>query len=124
MFRDRWLSLTLGRPLRIRLGDCDMPFPNSHDVNVDLETLPSELHVYLPQDFVVMVEHWVSLITLSKILGEILSLFYQQLRNQPVLAQFEDLEAQLKLFVIPEIQVTDPSALATFSFYHLQLHLQ
>jgi hypothetical protein len=27
IFRDRWLSLTLGRPLRIRLSDCDMPFP-------------------------------------------------------------------------------------------------
>jgi hypothetical protein len=124
MFRDRWLSLTLGRPLRIRLSDCDMPFPNSHDVTVDLEMLPSELHAYLPQDLVVMVEHWVLLIALSKLLGEILFLFYQQLGKQPVLTQFEDLEAQLQAFVIPEFPVADSSAPATFSFYHLQLHLQ
>lgn len=108
----------------MHLSDCDMPFPESHDVTVDLETLPSELHLLLPRDFVVMVELWVLLITLSKVLGEVLFLFYQQLGKRPTLTQFEDLEAQLHAFVIPEIQSADPSSLATFNFYHLQLHLQ
>lgn len=124
IFRDRWLSLTLGRPLRVRLSDCDMPFPKLHDVTVDLEMLPSELCAYLPHDFVIMVQHWVLLIALSKVLGEVLFQFYQQLGKQPALTQYEDLEAQLNAFVIPELQGVAPSALSTFRFYHLQLHLQ
>lgn len=101
-----------------------MPFPNSHDVTFDLDTLASELRTYVPHDFVIMVEHWVSLITLSKILGDILIQFYQHLGKRPVLTQFEDLEAQLHAFDFLAIQATDPSPHATFSFYHLQLHLQ
>ncbi|KAF3046851.1 hypothetical protein E8E12_002413 [Didymella heteroderae] len=101
-----------------------MPFPNLHDVTVDLETLHGDLHAYVPHGFVVMVEHWVLLIALSKILGEILFLFYQQLGKQPTLTQFEDLEAQLNAFMITEPQATDQSAVVTFSYYHLQLHLR
>lgn len=124
LFRDRWLSLTLGRPLRIRLSDCDMPFPVAHDVLIDMETLPSELHDYLPNDLVFMVEHWVLLIQLSKILGEILFLFYQQLGKRALLSQFQDLEAELTAFVIPEPRSIEQSPFASFSHYHLQLHLQ
>ncbi|KAF1924065.1 uncharacterized protein M421DRAFT_425082 [Didymella exigua CBS 183.55] len=124
MFRDRWLSLTLGRPLRIRLSDCDMPLPVSHDVLVDLEALPSDLHAYLPGDLVVMVEHWILLIQLCKILGEILLLCYQQLGNRPLLSQFEALETDLNSFSIPELKGTDQGSLASFSYYHSQLHLQ
>ena len=125
LFRDRWLSLTLGRPLRIRLSDCDMPFPTSEDVLSELETLPHELRdLYIPKDLKVMVEHWVVLIKLSKILGEILSLFYQQLGQRPTLLQFDTLEAELNNCVIPDTCDNDRGALATFSYYHLQMHLQ
>ena len=117
--------MTLGRPLRIRLSDCDMPFPTSEDMLSELETLPDHLRdLYVPKDLKVMVDHWISLIHLSRKLGDILSLFYQQLGQRPTLSQFEILEAELNEFVIPETFDSHSSSLAAFSYYHLQLHLQ
>lgn len=102
-----------------------MPFPTSEDVLSELETLPHELRdLYIPKDLKVMVEHWVVLIKLSKILGEILSLFYQQLGQRPTLLQFDTLEAELNNCVISDTCDNDRGALATFSYYHLQMHLQ
>ncbi|KAF9692734.1 hypothetical protein EKO04_008966 [Ascochyta lentis] len=125
LFRDRWLSLTLGRPLRIRLSDCDMPFPVPQDVLDDLSALPDMLRdSYVPGDLSIMIEHWVSLIRLSRMLGEILSLFYQQLGVRPTLSQFDTLERELSRFVISEPSEISQSSLATFSYYHLQLHYQ
>ena len=125
LFRDRWLSLTLGRPLRIRLSDCDMPFPSSQDVLSDTNQLSVELlDEYIPRDLNIMIEHWVLLIRLSSILGEILSLFYQQLGNKATLSQFESLESELNSFSIPELQDAHQSRLAMFSYHHLQLHYQ
>ncbi|KAH6625113.1 fungal-specific transcription factor domain-containing protein [Boeremia exigua] len=125
LFRDRWLSLTLGRPLRIRLSDCDMPYPVSQDVINDLSMLPVNLQkLWVPKGFDVMVEHWILLIRLSRLLGEILSLFYQQLGRLPTVSQFDALESELSAFVIPELHDTHRNPLATFSYYNLQLHLQ
>lgn len=125
LFRDRWLSLTLGRPLRIRLGDCDMPFPVAKDVLCDLDSLSSELQVsYVPENLDVMIEHWILLINLSEMLGEILSLLYQDLGKRSTLLQFDELESRLSSFMVPEVHITRQSPLAMFSYYHLQLHLQ
>ncbi|KZM27311.1 DNA binding [Ascochyta rabiei] len=125
LFRDRWLSLTLGRPLRIRLSDCDMPFPVPQDVLHDLSMLPNALRAfYIPEDLSIMIEHWVLLIRLSRMLGEVLSLFYQQLGVRPTLLQFDALESQLSGFALPEPFKTSPCPLAMFSYYHLQLHYQ
>jgi hypothetical protein len=102
-----------------------MPFPTSQDVLSDIEQLPHESqHRRIPEDLHLMVEHWVSLIRLSSILGEILSLLYQQLGKQPTLLQFESLEDELGNFVIPEPSDSHQSPLAMFSYYQLQLHYQ
>jgi hypothetical protein len=102
-----------------------MPFPDSEDVLNELDTLPTKLRdLYVPRGLRIMIEHWVLLIRLSRVLGDILSLFYQQLGKQPTLSQFDTLEAELNSFVIPESFGSHQSALATFSYYHLQLHLQ
>lgn len=125
LFRDRWLSLTLGRPLRIRLSDCDMPFPGPQDVLNDLDLLSNELRdSYIPADFSVMIEHWVSLINLSKTLGEILSLFYQQQGTKPTLLQYDALESELGKFTIHEPRGSCQGPLAMFSYYSVQMHYQ
>ena len=86
--------------------------------------MPSGLRdLYLPKNLDTMVEHWILLIRLSRILGKTLSFFYQQLGTQPTLLQFDNLESELSTLTIPEFLSTQ-SPLATFSYYHLQLHLQ
>lgn len=80
--------------------------------------------LWMPADFYIMVKHWVLLVRLSVLLGEILSLFYQQLGRRPTLAEFEHLESELSAFVIPELNNTRHNPLGMFSYYHLQLHLQ
>lgn len=102
-----------------------MPFPTSEDVLDDRSELPIEYwNKFVPENLDVMVEHWVLLIRLSSILGEVLSQFYQQLANKPTLLQFEKLEFDLNSFIIPKLRTADQNRLAMFSYNHLQLHLQ
>ena len=91
----------------------------------DLNLLSSELrNLYVPDDLNVLVEHWVLLIRLSRILGEILALFYQQVADTPTLVQFDNLESELSSIMIPAPHSTHSSRLAMFSYHHLQLHYQ
>lgn len=124
LFRDRWLSLTLGRPMRIRLEDCNMPFPTVDDVLGDVADLVSELReIYLPRDLSRLVEYWMVLLHLSRVLGDVLTLCYQQKGPPPSLQQCENLEAELLQCHIPGIDHSG-SSLEAFYHYHTQLHYQ
>ncbi|KAG9204287.1 hypothetical protein G6514_001361 [Epicoccum nigrum] len=79
---------------------------------------------YISPDLGVEIQNWISLIQLSIILGDILTLCYQQLGTKPTLAQFDALEDKLSGLKIPSLSDSNQSSLATFSNYHLQLHLQ
>ena len=122
LYRDRWLSLTLGRPMRIRLCDCNMPFPTIEDVLSDLTDiqLPSK-DEFIPWDIDRLAGHWITLLRLSVLLGEVLTLCYEQSSD---LRQFDVLEVELLKFHIPEFDCNLRSRLARFSHYHLQLHHQ
>ncbi|KAL9470861.1 hypothetical protein ACSS6W_008802 [Trichoderma asperelloides] len=68
-FRDRSLSLTLGRPMRINLSDCNMPMASAADVVSDLSQIPpSVAKAYIPDDLPQLAEYWVLLIQLNKLL--------------------------------------------------------
>ncbi|KAF5020290.1 hypothetical protein F66182_7666 [Fusarium sp. NRRL 66182] len=124
LFRDRWLSLTLGRPMRIRLEDCDMPFPTLEDVLFDVEELgPLLKETYIPEDLDRLAQYWISLLQLSRLLGNILILCYQQNGSAPSLQQCESLEAELLQYRIPETGRSG-SRLEDFFYYHAQLHHQ
>ncbi|KAK2774716.1 hypothetical protein FQN53_003523 [Emmonsiellopsis sp. PD_33] len=123
-FRDRWLSLTLGRPLRINLEDCDMAMPVAADMLSDVARLPeSTSAAYIPSELPQLAEYWVLLIQLSKLLGEVLALSYRP-SSSPTLQQVEALEAEILLFRIPPIYGTHQTKVTAFSLYHLQLHYQ
>ena len=123
LFRDRWLSLTLGRPMRIRLSDCDMPLPTPDDVLSDLPEVPSPLIAkYIPQDLSRLMQYWSVLVLLNKLLGDVLLLCYQQLSQMPSLEQFQNLETELLQFHIPEVDTSRESRLVVFYYHHLQLH--
>jgi hypothetical protein len=125
LFRDRWLSLTLGRPMRIRLCDCDMPFPTLEDILSDLSETPAASKAeYVPWDLGQLADHWVMLVKLSVLLGDVLTLCYGQTTSGSSMKQFDNLEIELLKFHIPELDHDLRSRLARFSHYHLQLHYQ
>lgn len=124
-FRDRWLSLTLGRPLRINLNDCDMPMPSAADVLNDMHELPEFITAeYMPNDLPQLAKYWVVLIELSKLLGAVITLSYQPHGPRPSLQQFETLEANILQWKIPSEVEPGRSRSAAFYSYHLQLHYQ
>lgn len=102
-----------------------MPLPTAEDVLSDLDMLTDLLQkYYISPDLEVETQNWISLIQLSTILGDILTLCYQQLEKKPTLAQFDVLEDKLSALKIPSLGDCAPSSRATFSNCHLQLHLQ
>lgn len=124
-FRDRWLSLTLGRPMRIDLNDCDVPMTSAADLQSDIAAIPASTTAsFIPHDLSWMAQHWVTLIEMSKILGAVLKLNYQTLRARPSLAQVEALEAEIML-CRPSADVEPGlSRESVFYIHHLQLHYQ
>ncbi|OJJ84168.1 Zn(II)2Cys6 transcription factor [Aspergillus glaucus CBS 516.65] len=126
-FRDRWMSLTLGRPMRIDLNDCDMPMARAEDLLSDLEGVGRETkEAFLPGDLEKMAEFWVMLVEMSKVLGKVLKLNYQALRGRPGLGEVEALEAQILSCQCPGVDGGGGglSREAVFYVYHLQLHYQ
>lgn len=123
-FRDRWLSLTLGRPLRINLNDCNTDMPSVDDMLSDLAGLPESItEAYMPKDLPQLADYWVTMIRLSRLLGDTLALSYQPFGASPSLQQVEALEQEILRFQLPG-NSSDQSRLATFYLYHLQLHYQ
>ncbi|RFU80375.1 dehydrogenase, multihelical [Trichoderma arundinaceum] len=122
-FRDRSLSLTLGRPLRINLNDCNTPMVSAADVLSDLIQIPASIaNGYIPDDLPQLADYWILLIRLSKLLGDVLTLCYQPFGPSPTLKQIEALEAKILQLQIPDRCGSEQSRLASFYLYHLQLH--
>ncbi|RFU24442.1 hypothetical protein B7463_g11893, partial [Scytalidium lignicola] len=124
-FRDRWLSLTLGRPLRINLNDCDTPMPSDADILNELAELPESLaNEYIPSDSPELAKYWITLIQLSTVLGEVLISSYQLFGPSRSIDQVKALEAKVLQFHIPDECRPDQSNFAKFYLYHVQLHYQ
>lgn len=123
-FRDRWLSLGMGRPMRINTRDCNTPMPSSEDLTNDFSELPSQVRdMYMPPDFRQLAEHWVVLLQLSKVLGTILSENYSPTSPLPPRVWVETTEQDLMRCIAqagerPE----DASSSLSFYSYHVQLH--
>lgn len=124
-FRDRWLSLTLGRPLRISLNSCNTPLPSLDDLICDLYNMPRAVaNTYIPDDSSQLAEDWIILMQLTKLLGDTLTLCYQPFGSSPTLQQIEALEANFFRLRLPVRSGVGQSRLAAFSLYHLKLHYQ
>ncbi|KAM0253626.1 hypothetical protein ACHAQJ_007201 [Trichoderma viride] len=124
-WRDRWLSVALGRPLRINLDESDTPDPLVSDMAVDLEGIPeSTTSAFLPRDLPQLAEYWIQLIHMTKLLGKVLTLCYQLRRPRPTINKIDSLEAEILRFALPDYPDPNLSRLATFYYYHLQLHYQ
>ncbi|KAJ9643673.1 hypothetical protein H2204_001818 [Knufia peltigerae] len=80
LVRDRWLAFIKGRPMRINLEDCDVPFPEPSDVADDLDGIPQEIKgKCLVYSSTVVGELWSKYVRLSILLGRILRLHSKEI---------------------------------------------
>lgn len=95
-FRDRWLSLGMGRPMRINSEDCDVAMPSVEDVMSEARNLPeSAFATYLPSDLEDLTSCWLTLIHLSTVLGDILAKVYRPRKAKLPANEIEDLERKV-----------------------------
>ncbi|KAJ5578146.1 fungal-specific transcription factor domain-containing protein [Penicillium hispanicum] len=124
-FRDRWLGLTMGRPLRINLDDCDTPSASPGDLLYDIDGLPDAVAVsYIPSDMPRLAKYWVMLIGLSKQLGDVLSTNYRVGRKRPSMHEIADLERQLLRCELPDQYEAGLTRASRFYVNHIHLHYQ
>lgn len=124
-FRDRWLGLTLGRPLRINLDDSDVPMPLAGDMLFDIEGLGElALADHLPSDMHRLSEYWVILIEISRQLGDVLVMSYQAARPRRSLSDVEALERQLLQSRLPDPYEGGLTRFSKFYSNHVHLHYQ
>ena len=115
LVRDRWLSLSMGRPLRIQLEDCDTPMPTVGDITMEIESIPDSIaRSYLPKDPQrKLAQLWVRLLKISVALGTMIRIFY---RLKGAEADLEDIkkceEEIMKCAPICETKEEEPILLA------------
>ncbi|KAJ6120369.1 fungal-specific transcription factor domain-containing protein [Penicillium sp. IBT 18751x] len=125
VFRDRWLSLTMGRPLRINMDDCDTPFPSPDDLLYDIAGLQDPIFSsYIPSDMGRLAEYWVMLISLSLQLGKVLAMNYRTIRPKPSAHEIGALEKQLLQCGLPDQYEAGLTRASRFHSNHVHLHYQ
>jgi hypothetical protein len=85
-FRDVWLCLGFGRPMRINLDDCNTPLPTLGDILEDIAgSLEATGGKLLYDDFLSLAKYWLNLLKLTILLGGILANHYRPTSNPTVL---------------------------------------
>ena len=101
VLRDRWLSLGMGRPMRINPADCEVPMPTVEDVIQELEAMSTQIkQTYIPVDSEWLASLWVKLINISNLLGTIISVFYKPKNSLPSRIDLEQYEVDLKKLAV------------------------
>ncbi|KAE8374677.1 fungal-specific transcription factor domain-containing protein [Aspergillus bertholletiae] len=125
VFRDRWLGLTLGRPLRINLDDYDQPMSRASDLLSELDSVPEVVFMsYIPSELPKLAEFWIILIELSQLLGKVLVSKSQSAKLISSVDQIKSLEAEIMQCRLPDQDEHDLTSLAKFYAYHVHLHYQ
>lgn len=124
-FRDRWLSLTLGRPLRINSEDCTVAMPVADDLLIDVADMPSVLAAtYIPEGYTQLAQDWVLLMQVSKLLGQVLALSFRPNARKPSFEEVKALETAILACPVGGNDEYRQSSSTIFSWCHIQLHYQ
>lgn len=94
-FRDVWICLGLGRPMRINLDDCDIPLPTLSDLMEDIAgSLDAAGGVLLYDDFLALAKYWLNLLKLTILLGGVLANIYRP-ASKPTVQDIESTELDI-----------------------------
>jgi hypothetical protein len=122
VMRDRWLSLALGRPMRIHSDDCEMPMPRLEDVTQEMEAIASHVkEKYLPSYSKTAAGLWIKLLRLSDVLGTIIRVFYGSKTVKPAKEDLERCENEILRCCLSAEEKAQNDPIALFHGYQLQL---
>jgi hypothetical protein len=95
-FREAWLALAFGRPMRVHRKDTDTPMPIEADMEVFIATVdPASREEFFPKCMTDLFTLWKFVLDLSIILGEILSRYYEPNFQHPSASEIQSTENSL-----------------------------
>jgi hypothetical protein len=95
--RDRWLSLVKGRPMRINLEDCDVPWPLSDDIVIELDNISQDIRDrYIPYQPNIVGDLWHRLVKISSALGDVLRMHYKINGSNLEILEIESCQAKIE----------------------------
>jgi hypothetical protein len=126
-FRDTWLSLGMGRPMRINIDDCDTPMPSVDDVLAEMIGVSATVKdQFLPEGAAQLTQYWVSLLELTVALGGVLATHYRPARRaMPTTSDIEANEKEiLKCVEVCQHNGVYSNRVVELHHYELQLYYE
>ncbi|OLN81301.1 Cutinase transcription factor 1 beta 3 [Colletotrichum chlorophyti] len=97
--REVWLSLGLGRPMRVALDDFDTTMPAACDVDILSPDIAGNLgQKYLPVGMEFLFDTWIAFVGLTVALSNVLATNYRAKGVKPSRADIERSESQIREF--------------------------
>ncbi|CAJ0544229.1 Ff.00g035120.m01.CDS01 [Fusarium sp. VM40] len=126
-FRETWLSVGMGRPMRINLAHSDTPKPDSKaSESLYTELTESQRRQYIPEDPENLFLLWDELLSVTSILSRILSVQHLAKRTLSTHSDVDDLESELrghhKHLDYLRSRATDP--VLTLHMHHFELFFE
>ncbi|KFZ15702.1 hypothetical protein V502_05445 [Pseudogymnoascus sp. VKM F-4520 (FW-2644)] len=120
--RDRWLSLAMGRPMRIQIEDCDTPMPTVNDVTKELEGISCPTtRSYLPNGPEKLAGLWVKLLRISDALGTMIRVFYRLKGTKADLKDMKKCEEEILQCALSSEEKGEEDHTLLFHVHQLQL---
>ncbi|RKK31345.1 hypothetical protein BFJ67_g15276 [Fusarium oxysporum f. sp. cepae] len=119
-YREVWLSMGQGRPMRISLDHCSTPMPGLYDTS---PSCSPEYQHYAPEELGILFGIWLKLIEVTRIMGRILSLNYTIKGARPSRAIIERDENEIRANWIHDGN-NDQSPVLASHVYQYRLHTQ
>ncbi|KAF5542814.1 cutinase transcription factor 1 beta [Fusarium phyllophilum] len=119
-YREVWLSMGQGRPMRISLDHCSTPMPGLYDTS---PSCSPEYQHFVPEDLGTLLGIWLKLIGVTRIMGRILSTNYTIKGARPYRAIIEIDENEIRAHWI-HAGNDDQNAVLASHTYQYRLHTQ
>jgi hypothetical protein len=119
-YREVWLSMGQGRPMRISLDHCSTPMPGLYDTS---PSCSPEYQHYIPEQLGTLLGIWLKLIGVTRIMGRILSTNYTIKGARPSRAIIERDENEIRANWIHDGN-NDQSPVLASHLYQCRLHTQ
>lgn len=126
-YRETWFAAGMGRPMRIRLVDCNTTMPNAEEGEKSFQSLSAGLRKrYFPEGVRELAKLWRQLLNLTVILSNLLIQQQQADRLLPTEFEVQSIETQIRACSSQRDEITVPqkSKLIKLHAYHFDIYLE
>lgn len=126
-YRETWFSAGMGRPMRIRLVDCNTKMPNAEETQRDFESLSIHSRKkYFPEGVRELAKLWRQLLELTVILSNILIQQQQADRVLPTETEVQHTISQIRACSghQDEFAIHNQSRLIKLHTYHFEIYVE